>query len=336
MLDSARKDEPLLPENSTASPRPRLSWLLALLLVLQLFTGALERLCFARMTAVVPHGIVLAHTLLAAFSAILFMFLRLARSQSQMATLSSQLQRVNVKELVPIAALDALHSLLLIEVKIKNNKKRLIHANRSRPPNVPQRFFSHVHHTLSRPTPTPHPLGRGEHFGHRAVDASSGVRPRHTPPPSRAPLLSASAAAAAAVPARGLRVRYRRLRPLPPRTRRKRLPHRGTQAMVARRIGARTADRRFGGGGGGTSIPAHELPPPFPQLIFLVGVALGSFSSVSKRRLLERNPIDMLVLNSWLSSLQVSFEHAPNPQPTPPHLNHPLSTRQHPLHNISD
>lgn len=114
MLETGRKDEPLL-LGEAAPARRRARWLLAALLVLQVLTGTLERVCFARMTAVVPHGIVLIHTMLAALSAILFMFLRLARSQSHWAPLSEQLQRVSVRELAPIAGLDALHSLLLID-----------------------------------------------------------------------------------------------------------------------------------------------------------------------------------------------------------------------------
>mmetsp|Transcript_8373 Transcript_8373/g.14074 ORF Transcript_8373/g.14074 Transcript_8373/m.14074 type:complete len:432 (+) Transcript_8373:161-1456(+) len=77
--------------------------------------GTAERVCFARMSAAVLHGVVLIHTLLAALTAILFMMLRLARSQTSRAQVSPQLSQLRLAELVQMAVLDALHSLFIID-----------------------------------------------------------------------------------------------------------------------------------------------------------------------------------------------------------------------------
>ena len=66
----------------------------AALAALHVFSGAIERVLFARLAASMPHSVLLMHTLLAGLSALLFGVLRLARSQSSQAPVSEALQRV--------------------------------------------------------------------------------------------------------------------------------------------------------------------------------------------------------------------------------------------------
>ena len=78
--------------------------------------GALERLAYAQMALVTAKssGVLLTHTLLAFMGLGLFVVLQLARSQSGGPPISEQLQQVNVVDLLQMAVLDALHSLLAL------------------------------------------------------------------------------------------------------------------------------------------------------------------------------------------------------------------------------
>ena len=62
-----------------------------------------------------PHSVLLMHTLLAGLSALLFGVLRLARSQSSQAPVSEALQRVRPSDVVLMALLDTMHSLLALD-----------------------------------------------------------------------------------------------------------------------------------------------------------------------------------------------------------------------------
>ena len=77
--------------------------------------GALERVSFARMTAKLPDDVLLMHTLLTALSSALFIVLWMARSQSSSKPLSEQLQRLYPTELLQMAALDAMQTMLALD-----------------------------------------------------------------------------------------------------------------------------------------------------------------------------------------------------------------------------
>lgn len=87
----------------------------AALAALHVFSGAIERVLFARLAASMPHSVLLMHTLLAGLSALLFGVLRLARSQSSQAPVSEALQRVRPSDVVLMALLDTMHSLLALD-----------------------------------------------------------------------------------------------------------------------------------------------------------------------------------------------------------------------------
>ena len=80
----------------------------AALAALHVFSGAIERVLFARLAASMPHSVLLMHTLLAGLSALLFGVLRLARSQSSQAPVSEALQRVRPSDVVLMALLDTI------------------------------------------------------------------------------------------------------------------------------------------------------------------------------------------------------------------------------------
>ena len=116
--------EPLLPaeEQEHGAAHERNWWkrvgrgaLLGLMLVAYVASGALERVCFTRMTAKMPDDIFLMHTLLAGLSMTLFIVLWMARAQSSRDPIPEQLQRLHPTELLQMAALDTLHTLLALD-----------------------------------------------------------------------------------------------------------------------------------------------------------------------------------------------------------------------------
>jgi hypothetical protein len=78
-------------------------------------TGSIERVFFSRMAARMRCQVLLMHTALAALNSMLFMVLRLARSQSSRSAVSAKLQALRPGELLLMAVLDAMHSLLALD-----------------------------------------------------------------------------------------------------------------------------------------------------------------------------------------------------------------------------
>ena len=76
--------------------------------------GAIERVSFARMASSMPSGVLLMHTLLAVMSLMLFTVLQLARSQSNGPPISAALQQLHLPDVLSMAVLDVLHSLLAL------------------------------------------------------------------------------------------------------------------------------------------------------------------------------------------------------------------------------
>ena len=91
------------------------SALLGLMLAVYVASGALERVCFTRMTAKMPDDVFLMHTLLSGLSMTLFIVLWMARAQSSRDPIPEQLQRLHPTELLQMAALDTLHTLLALD-----------------------------------------------------------------------------------------------------------------------------------------------------------------------------------------------------------------------------
>ena len=89
---------------------------------LYILLGAIERVTFARMAFSMPDGVLLMHTLLALMSLLLFLILQLARSQGTVspnarrnhASDDEALQRLYLPDVLSIAVLDVLHSLLAL------------------------------------------------------------------------------------------------------------------------------------------------------------------------------------------------------------------------------
>jgi hypothetical protein len=74
--------------------------------------GALERLAFTQMVHAMPTGVLLMHTLLSLMGLALFVVLQLARSQGGGPPVKEQLQRLSFLDLLQMAFLDTLHTLL--------------------------------------------------------------------------------------------------------------------------------------------------------------------------------------------------------------------------------
>ena len=125
----------------------------AALAALHVFSGAIERVLFARLAASMPHSVLLMHTLLAGLSALLFGVLRLARSQSSQAPVSEALQRVRPSDVVLMALLGTMHSLLalagarlFLSGLSEANQQRVAAAARlALRPLVAERLVRHVH-----------------------------------------------------------------------------------------------------------------------------------------------------------------------------------------------
>lgn len=116
MLEPLRS--PLLEQRST-SRRSRRCFYCSLVAGVAAYVvlGALERLVFAQTVLGMPTGVLLMHTLLALMSLSLFVVLQLARSQGagDGQPVSDVLQRLNVLDVLGMAVLDTLHSLLALE-----------------------------------------------------------------------------------------------------------------------------------------------------------------------------------------------------------------------------
>ncbi len=95
------------------------SWCLHLAgLAAYVVLGSLDRLVFAQMVLGMPTGVLLMHTQLALMSLSLFIVLQLARSQGagyRSLAVSEVLQRLNALDVLSIAVLDTMHSLLALE-----------------------------------------------------------------------------------------------------------------------------------------------------------------------------------------------------------------------------
>lgn len=113
--------EPLLPaDERTSASASRCQQasrvaLVGLLFVVYAAAGALDRLCFTRMTEKLQEDVLLMHTLLATLSMTLFVVLWMARAQSSRGPIPEQLQRLNPIELLQMAALDTMHTLLALD-----------------------------------------------------------------------------------------------------------------------------------------------------------------------------------------------------------------------------
>ena len=117
MVLSDDRRQPLLggaPPKAVAAPSRSLLAAPVLALAYLLAT-TVDRVAFARMTAHMPHEVLLMHAALAALHTALFMVLRLARSQSSRSAVSEKLQRLRPLELLAMATLDALQSLLALD-----------------------------------------------------------------------------------------------------------------------------------------------------------------------------------------------------------------------------
>ena len=79
---------------------------------LYVLLGALERLAFNQMVHAMPTGVLLMHTLLSFMGLALFVVLQLARGQGGAPPVKEQLQRISFLDLLLMAFLDSLHSLL--------------------------------------------------------------------------------------------------------------------------------------------------------------------------------------------------------------------------------
>jgi len=110
---------PLLSERDKKdrSPSCRVVFLLTAGLTGYVVLGALERLVFAQMVIGMPTGVLLMHTLLALMTLSLFIVLQLARSQGggDGQPVSDMLQRLNAFDVLSMAVLDTVHSLLALE-----------------------------------------------------------------------------------------------------------------------------------------------------------------------------------------------------------------------------
>ena len=113
--------EPLLESAFAEAPAPppaHRRWLclaIAGTFFLYVLLGALERITFVRMATAMPSGVLLMHTLLAVMSLLLFTVLQLARSQtSNQYTISAALLHLHMPDMVSMALLDVLHSLLAL------------------------------------------------------------------------------------------------------------------------------------------------------------------------------------------------------------------------------
>lgn len=106
-------------EEDDARARSHRRWLVLLLagtFTLYILLGVFERLAFAQMVLLMPTGVLLMHTLLALMSLLLFVVLQLARSQSNAdeQPVSDALQELRLSEVLQMAILDSLHSLLAL------------------------------------------------------------------------------------------------------------------------------------------------------------------------------------------------------------------------------
>ena len=111
-LESRR--EPLL--GGAPKPPPALPpWVHLSFAFGHITTTTVERVCFARMAASMTDGVLLMHAMLTVLNTVLFMVLRLARSQSGRSTVSEKLMTLRPLELLGMAVLDALHSLLALD-----------------------------------------------------------------------------------------------------------------------------------------------------------------------------------------------------------------------------
>ncbi|KAL1496736.1 hypothetical protein AB1Y20_014328 [Prymnesium parvum] len=117
-------EEPLLPAEQSPPPssidetvrsvrcRPAA---LGLALVAYVAVGAVERVCFTRMTAKLADDVLFMHTLLAALSMALFIVLWMARAQNGREPIAEQLQRLHPTALLQMALLDATHTILALD-----------------------------------------------------------------------------------------------------------------------------------------------------------------------------------------------------------------------------
>ena len=82
-------------------------------LVAYVLLGAIERVSFARMASAMSTGVVLMHTLLCVCTLLLFVLLQLARNQSG-PPISEQLERLHMGDVLSMTLLDVLHTLLAL------------------------------------------------------------------------------------------------------------------------------------------------------------------------------------------------------------------------------
>lgn len=263
MADDPRK-EPLLPP---PAPVRGMAWLLAMLALAHVLVGTLERLAFARMATSWHAAVVTAHTLLAALSSLLFVVLRLARSQREGPGVPESLMRPQPRDVATMAALDALHSLLALDggSVISGVMQCLLVQAR---PHVatrrrhPARAPVAVPRPRSTPSSAPHPRTLPAQLTIPAVcalDALGGGRPLGSAQRAGALLIGAACAVLLLAPLAGV------------------LP----------------------------VVPPADPSPALGRLLFALAAVFAAASATFKRRVLSRAPVDPWVLNSWLSPAQL-------------------------------
>ena len=297
-------------------------------LCLYVLLGALERVSFSRMASAMPFGILLMHTMLAMMSLMFFSVLQLARSQSNGPPISDLLQQLHMPDVVAMAALDVLHSLLaLIGATVIPGvvQAMLVYAS------IPAV-------TLFGALLAPEPATGGGDDGAGAVDGPAG-KPKgqmslrlqllhainhHSPltllrmmccAPSLyhiigAVLVAITAALVVVAPHAAadhvLRAAARSMRELFSSS-----SSASSLVLDAADIPPRPATT-VGGDGVLPVAPLAPSPPvhaPLPlidgRILFVAGALLSALSAAFKRRCLSRHPADLLVLNTCLSGVSL-------------------------------
>jgi len=257
--------------------------------------GALERLFFAQMVSGMPSGVLLMHTLLSLMNMSFFIVMQLARSQGvgDGQPLSDVLQRLNGFDVLSMAVLDTVHSLLALEgaTAISGITQSLIlqgvvpatallavllpppsasHPLRASSPSSLRSLRLRLMHMINHLTP-------GECVGHVATS--------HVTYTALGGALIFSAVVAA--------VQCDSL-PLAPSV----PPLVG--AMVRRSMVNVTATSST------ALLPSSNfLSASMGRILFALSTPVAALASVQKRRCLMRQPTDQLLLNTCLSVLQL-------------------------------
>jgi len=244
-----------------AAPALALAYLLA---------TTVDRVAFARMTAHMPHEVLLMHAALAALHTALFMVLRLARSQSSRSAVSEKLQRMRPLELLAMATLDALQSLLALDGATHLCGTMQVMLLQGIVPAT----------VLFSPLLPADPL-RPQTYSKlqivAAVALAIGVVTLLLPPPPEARVLAYAGPWLLSQGGDGS----------------------GDQSQSSNQVGGQGDDD------GGLSAADLAAGPWPARLAFAGSSVFAALSAAYKRRCLTRAPLDPLLLNSWLGATQL-------------------------------